>query len=52
MGSPKPIMGFGLSVLRANVRNAFRLATDGSTLIAWRLISQAAFQIRLLSSYR
>ncbi len=32
--------------LRANTRNALRLATDGRTLTAWRLRSQAASQRR------
>ena len=42
IGSPKPIMGFVASALRANSRKARRLATEGSTLTAWRFINQAA----------
>src|SRR5262245_43450103 len=41
-GSPKPMNGFPVRPPFAKARNARRLATDGSTVMAWRLISQAA----------
>src|SRR5262249_14332253 len=43
-GSPKPIIGFVPWLLRANPRRAFRFATDGSTVTACRLTSQAALR--------
>src|SRR5262249_47109 len=42
MGSPKPMNGFPGGIPCAKARNARRLATDGSTVMAWRWISQAA----------
>src|SRR5262245_59454784 len=41
-GLPKPMNGFPVWVPFAKARNARRLAIDGSTVMAWRLISQAA----------
>jgi hypothetical protein len=43
-GSPKPVIGRVALLVPANARSASRLSTEGSTLTAWRLISQAALR--------